>query len=275
MSEIFPQYSVGNVIRNVTAALLLLLLWPHARAGAQEILIAPDANSPTPAAPWRLVRFDEKIPATQYHMRFWDGLNAIEAVADNSMALLARSVDVDLAATPILCWRWRVDAPLNNADMAIKAGDDYAARVYLSFKLASADLSLGTRMKLKLGRAIYGADVPDAALNYVWDNRYPVESSRWNAYTDRARMIVLQSGAEHAGKWVAERRDVQADFTAAFGGVLPRPEALAVAADTDNTGEKAHAGFAGFHFVPRDQACAFPDPQAASAKPVPSTGNMR
>lgn len=274
MPRIFPQYSAFNTVRLLAAALLLLLP-AYAPAGAQEMLIAPDAASQMPPAPWRLVRFDEKIPATRYQMRIWDGHSAIEALADNSMALLARPVAIDLAATPILCWHWRVDAPLHKADMATKAGDDYAARVYLSFKLASADLSLGTRMKLRLGRAIYGADMPDAALNYVWDNRYPVESSRWNAYTDRARMIVLQTGAENAGKWVTERRDVLADFTAAFGLTQPRLSALAVAADTDNTGEKAHAGFAGFHFIARGQACAFPGGQAATAKPVPSTGNIR
>lgn len=274
MPQIFPWHIACNAVRFFAAALLLLLL-TRTLAGAQELLIAADANSQTPPVPWRLVRFDENVPATRYQMRIWDGHSAIEALADNSMALLARPVTIDLAATPILCWHWRVDAPLHKADMATKAGDDYAARVYLSFKLASADLSMGTRMKLRLGRAIYGADMPDAALNYVWDNRYPVESSRWNAYTDRARMIVLQTGAENSGKWVTERRDVQADFTAAFGVVQPRLGALAVAADTDNTGEKAHAGFAGFHFVPRGQACAFPGGQAATAKPVPSTGNIR
>jgi hypothetical protein len=31
---------------------------------------------------------------------------------------------------------------------------------------------------------------------------------------------------------------------------------IALAADTDNTGEKAHAGFADIHLVARDQECS-------------------
>lgn len=243
---------------HIFATILLLLLSTSAHADGPDNLMPLDATISAPPAPWRLVRFDEEIPATRYRVREWDGVTAIEAVADKSMALLARPVAVDLAATPVLCWRWRIDAPLTRADMAAKAGDDFAARVYLSFRLASSDMPLGTRMKLKLGRAIYGADTPDAALNYVWDNRYPVGTARWNAYTDRARMIVVQSGAQNAGQWVVAQRDVQADFIAAFKIKQPRLTSLAIASDTDNTLETAHAGFADFHFVPRGQACTFP-----------------
>ena len=243
---------------HIFATILLLLLSTSAHADGPDNLMPLDATISAPPAPWRVVRFDEEIPATRYRVREWDGVTAIEAVADKSMALLARPVAVDLAATPVLCWRWRIDAPLTRADMAAKAGDDFAARVYLSFRLASSDMPLGTRMKLKLGRAIYGADTPDAALNYVWDNRYPVGTARWNAYTDRARMIVVQSGAQNAGQWVVAQRDVQADFIAAFKIKQPRLTSLAIASDTDNTLETAHAGFADFHFVPRGQACTFP-----------------
>lgn len=217
-----------------------------------------DALQSTPPSPWRLVRFDEKIAATRYRVREWDGVTAIESIADQSMALLARPVNVDLAATPILCWRWRIDAPLKTADMTTKAGDDYAARVYISFKLAASDMTMATRMKLRIGRAMYGDATPDAALNYVWDNRYPAGTTGWNAYTDRARMIVVQSGAANAGRWVAEQRDVQADFIAAFKTGRPRLTSLAIATDTDNTRETAHAGFADFHFAPRGKACGFP-----------------
>jgi hypothetical protein len=209
-------------------------------------------------APWQVIRFDQRVPATQYRVILWDGVAAVEAVANASMALLARSLSVDLARTPILCWRWRIDAPLNNADMATKAGDDYAARVYLAFKLPAEAMNFSTRAKLALARSIYGAHVPDAALNYVWDNRYRVGTERANAYTDRTRMIVLRSGPSQAGAWVNERRDVLADAIAAFDTDQVRATQLAIAADTDNTGERAHSGFADLHFIMRDQRCYFP-----------------
>lgn len=173
------------------------------------------ALSALPAS-WQVIRFDQRVPATQYRVILWDGVAAVGAVANASMALLTRSLSVDLARTPILCWRWRIDAPLSNADMATKEGDDYAARVHLALKLATEAMDFSTRAKLVLARSIYGDHVLDAALNYVWDNRYRVATQRANAYSDRTRMIVLRSKPSQAGAWVIERRDVLAVAIVAF-----------------------------------------------------------
>lgn len=205
--------------------------------------------------PWRIAQLDRSVSPTRYRVTRWDGVLAIEAISERSMALLTRPVDVDLNRTPVLCWRWRVDAPLVGADMATKAGDDYGARVYVSFAMPASELSLVTRAKLKLARSVYGDAVPDAAINYVWDNRYPVGTRKANAYTDRTRMIVAESGAANAGKWVVARHDVQQDVVAEFGSERARMVQISVAADTDNTGERARAGFADFHFVERSSAC--------------------
>ncbi|MDQ6988209.1 MAG: DUF3047 domain-containing protein [Mariprofundaceae bacterium] len=228
-------------------------------AYAGEIVRLDDfsAESAQVPAPWQVVKFSKKITPTQYRIRRWDGLTAIEAIADRSMALLARPVVIDLNRTPVLCWHWRVDAPLLTADMATKAGDDYAARVYVAFDLPDTSLRFLTRLALMLARNIYGQNVPDGALSYVWGNRYPVGTRMRNAYTERARMIVAESGPERAGKWVVARHNLQEDALAEFGSAQARLIQIAVASDTDNTGEKAHAGFAGFHFVEKDAACYF------------------
>jgi len=76
-----------------------------------------------------------------------------------------------------------------------------------------------------------------------------------NAYTDRARMLVLRSGAGQAGAWMHERRNVLADFQRAFGEIRGELRGLAIASDTDNTGEEAHAGFADFRFAETEDAC--------------------
>jgi len=144
---------------------------------------------------------------------------------------------------------------LKNADMTTKAGDDYAARVYLSFEVPPDTLGFGTRMALGLARSLRGNVVPDAAINYIWDNRHPVGTWQPNAYTDRARMLVLRTGAADAARWVTERRDVGPDFLQAFGHAPAKMTGLALASDTDNTGESAHAGFADFRFVSRDEPC--------------------
>lgn len=212
--------------------------------------------------PWQLMQLDKRVSATHYQIRLWDGVPAIEAIADKSMTLLARPVNAGITQTPILCWRWRIDAPLKDADMANKKGDDYAARMYVAFKLPPEMLSFTTRTKLAIARKIYGDFVPDAAINYVWDNRYAIGTQRANAYTNRTQMFVQQTGSVKANTWVSERRDLMADFTATFGANYVsfgnvQIALVAVASDTDNTGEKAHAGFSDIHLVAKEQECKF------------------
>jgi hypothetical protein len=171
-----------------------------------------------------------------------------------SMSLWARPVQVDLASWPVLCWRWRISAPLQGADMGLKAGDDYAARVYVAFRVPPDSLSWVTRAQLSMARRLHGDAVPDAALNYVWDNRQPVGHHAPNAYTAQTRMVVQRSGAAQAGEWVQERRDLLAD---AKQWLPPgaRVTSIAVTADTDNTGESVVAEFADLKFVQAGAAC--------------------
>lgn len=205
--------------------------------------------------PWRVVRLSAKVPATRYRVGVVDSVSAVEAEADKSMALLARPVSVDLATTPILCWRWWIEAPIASADMARRSGDDYAARVYVAFAMPQGTLGLGTRIKLAIARRMFGSAVPDAALNYVWDNKNVIGTWRKSAYTDRAQLIVTESGGTRARRWVTERVDIALDFARAFRGAPGKPVEIAVASDTDNTGERAHAAFADLRFVPRTERC--------------------
>ena len=214
-----------------------------------------NASDPAIPAPWKIEQLNDKFPPTRYALRQWDGVQAVEAHANKSMALLGRTVAVDLKKTPILCWQWRIDAPVASADMNKKSGDDYAARVYLTFTVPPDQLGFATRTKLSLARSIYGNQVPDAAINYVWDNKQPVGTLKDNAYTDRARMLVLRSGDSLAGTWVQERQNILADFNRAFGEIGGVVHGLAIASDTDNTGGEAHAGFADFRFVEREADC--------------------
>lgn len=206
--------------------------------------------------PWREVRLRAELRPNRFRLRAWDGVAALEVVSQGSMSLMARPVRWDSQAAPVLCWRWRVDAPLATADMARRSGDDYAARLYVSLRIPDADKSLALRAQLRLVRAIWGPDVPDAALNYVWDNRQPVGTERPNAYTDRTMMIVQRSGASDAGGWVSERRDIARDAARLFGATA-QPVQIAIGADTDNTGESATAGFAELHVVAADAPCRF------------------
>ena len=209
-----------------------------------------------PPAPWRTVKMTAQR-LTTYRVAVVAGRPAVEAKVDRSMALLARPISVDLKSTPVLCWRWYVDGPVKKADMTRKSGDDYAARVYIAFDVQDSALSGSTKFKLKMARGLFGANLPDAAVVYVWDNTHPIGTARKSSYTDRSQLVVAETGAGHAGSWVSERADLASDFAKAFPNQPGRPIQLAVAADGDNTGSMGRAAFADIHFVARGQPCIF------------------
>ena len=249
-------------------ALLVLVVAGMSQATADTVWAGftdqPNGQLATGAvpAPWRVVPIRQLKP-TEYQAMRWDGVNAVQAQADASMALLAREIQVDLSRTPVLCWRWRVENLIEQANMLQKSGDDYPARVYVAFSISPQRLGMMTRAQLKLARAIYGGLVPDAAINYVWDNRQPVGMMQPNVYTDRTHMKVQRSGSAMLGRWVNERVDVWADVQRAFGPLElqdVRLNLLAVATDTDNTAQRARAGFAELHFVGANLPCEFSSP---------------
>lgn len=222
---------------------------------ADPVWVGRFSGAGEPPPPWRVVQMSRRVRPTRYRIVEAGGVGAVEALADNSMALLARPIAINLTATPVLCWRWSIDAPVARADMRRRRGDDYAARVYVAFAMPDAAMSVGTRRKLGIARRLFGRELPDAALNYVWDNRNPVGMRRKSVYTSRAELIVAETGAAEAGRWVAERADVAADFARAFSGKPGTPIQLAVATDTDNTHTAARAHFADIHFVGRGEPC--------------------
>lgn len=225
---------------------------------AAEVTVGKfDASHSTAPPPWQVIRFDKSAPPTSYSVQEWDGVAAIEARAESSMALLGRKIEINLNDTPILCWRWRVDHVVKNADIYKRSGDDYAARVYLAFTLPEEAMSLTTKAALKIARSIWGKELPDAAINYVWDNKHPIGLQIPNAYTSRAQMIIQQSGNTHAGKWIEERVNVKSDVSKLFSTDKAKLFLIAIAADSDNTHESVKSGFADLHFVSDEQSCNF------------------
>lgn len=137
---------------------------------------------------------------------------------------------------------------LSKADMEHKTADDFAARVYVFFDVPLASLSFSERTKIRLARAIAGADVPTAALCYVWDNKHRIDYMLPSPYTSRVQRIVVESGPDKVGQWIAESRDVATDFKKAFGHDAPRITGVAIGNDTDNTDEKVTTWFGDVSF---------------------------
>ncbi len=231
-------------------ALLPAALPAHASTDAPQEVTPFSASTPGTAfpAPWR----HQPLPKVDRENRFDlvddAGRTVLRVRSEAAASTFAHPLAIDPARTPRLSWRWKVSGPVQASDFTRKGGDDYAGRVYVLFDYPLERLGLGDRIKLSLGRSLFGAELPTAAIAYVWGTAQPVEASGPNPYTDRVRMIVVESGAARAGQWVTIQRDIAADFRAAFGEAAPPITGIAISADTDNTGESVTAWFGDLQF---------------------------
>jgi len=198
-----------------------------------------------------------KIALNKFSLVADEGRTVLRVDSDNSAGsigiplTLPRSTGAANGGNATLQWRWKVDRVLDNADMDQKLGDDYAARVYVFFDVPLESLSFVDRSKIKIARMVAGADVPTAALCYVWDNKHRIGHTAWSPYTNRVRKIVLQSGPARVGQWMTESRDVAADFREAFGLEAPAVTGVAVGNDSDNTDDHVTTWFGDVNFVGR------------------------
>ena len=227
-------------------ALVLLAGMPASAVESAKFLVTP-FSSATPGAdlpsPWRIATIPNVKHATRYALVVDDGAVVLRAQADASMASATHPLQLDPKNFATITWRWKISNILKRSDLRSKAGDDFPARVYVFFDYDVGKLSMLQRAKIYLARKRYGNDVPAAALCYVWDGKAPVETSAWSPYSDRVRVIVAESGNANVNHWHEVRRDLVADFRAAFGEDPPAISGVAVASDTDNTGESVTALF--------------------------------
>ncbi len=200
-------------------------------------LLAP---SGLPAG-WEPLSF-AKRPPTSYAWSAAD--QALHAKASASASGLIVRLKRPVAEAPVLRWRWKIARVLPKGDETRKAGDDYAARVYVAFVYDPARAGAGTRFKYGLAKKLRGEYPPHAAINYIWANKLPKGASAPNAYSDRVVMVAARSGDAEAGQWRSEERDVLADYRRLFGEDPPPYSGIAVMTDADDTGGEAEAWYA-------------------------------
>ena len=196
---------------------------------------------------WKPLTF-KKIPKQTEYVLVKDGEQVVvKAVSEASASGLTKEVAINPQAYPIVRWRWKVESLLQHSDVSRKDGDDYPARLYITFAYDPDHVSFGRKLKYKAGRALFG-DIPIGALNYIWETKTPVGTIVENAYTDFAQMIVVESGPSKVGMWVEEERNIYEDYKKAFGGEPPLINGVAIMSDTDNTKERAVAFYGDIEF---------------------------
>jgi len=222
----------------------LALLWTSV-ADAQ-VAVAPLSAGrlgTTPPPGWSELTFPKIERRTRYEHLVDDGVTVVAATAEASASGWIHRLDVPAANARMLRWRWKAVELPTGSDLRTKAGDDAAARVYVTFRYAPERLPWPQRLLYDAARVIYGEAPPHATLMYVWDARAPQGATFANPYTDRVRNVVVESGAARLNQWLAYERDVLADYRAAFGEEPPPISGIAIMTDADNTRGRAAARY--------------------------------
>ena len=250
-----PTALARRFVSRLRGAVAVVLIASAALSPAQPLVVG-DFSSAEPGAAipaeWVPQTFRNIDRHTSYAL-VADALHGtvIHAQARASASGLIRRLDVETGVRPVLRWRWKVARPVNGGDVTRRDGDDYAARVYVSFRYTPELLSFSERAKFAAARVFYGEYPPHAALNYIWDAKAPVGTIVPNPYTDRVRMIVVETGVARAGRWLDYERDVITDYRAAFGSEPPPIAGIAIMTDTDNTGDTVEAWYGDITLWPR------------------------
>lgn len=236
---------------------LAVLFWLAAAlpaAHAEGALLQPYAGAGSaPAAPWHVSGLPQQTkPYTQFSVVDLDGKRALKIEANESYGNLLHPLQFTGPAAH-LAWQWRIEKPIETADLRTKSGDDTTVKVCVLFDLPMDKISFGDRQVLRYARSKTTDPVPGATVCYVWDAKLAAGTVLDNAFTKRIRYIVLRSGTQRLNQWVAERRDVVADFFKTFGAEtdqLPPIVGVTVGADSDNTHTHSIAYVAGLALEP-------------------------
>lgn len=166
---------------------------------------------------------------TAYQLVQEDGQTVLKAQSKATASGLFYEQSIDLTETPWLNWRWKIEQPLSNLDEHSKAGDDYAARLYVVID----------------GGLYFWKSL---ALSYVWSSSQQKGAIWDNAYTDNAKMLAVQGQDDKSGIWHQNKRNVLKDLQSAFGEDLTRIDAVALMTDTDNSQSQATAWYGDIYF---------------------------
>ena len=133
---------------------------------------------------------------------------------------LQRDVDIDPSQMPFLTWKWKVTQLPPGGDFRRASTDDQAAQVLIAFS-------------------------DRRVLTYLWDTNAPKGAFGSASEIPLVHIfaVVCESGSTDANRWVAENRNVAADYQRAYGKPAPRVKGLRLQINSQHTGTIAESYF--------------------------------
>jgi len=205
------------------------------RASAGSVALVEDW-SPGPLATkgippgWEKYETPRGNPAYDFAVVEDAGRRALDLKSAGDHSTIAKQIRVDLEATPILTWQWKVVSLPRGADLRERGTSDATGHIFVVWPRFPALL----RSRL---------------VGYVWDPTLPVGTVVPSRKTGTVTFVVARSGEQGLGRWGDERRDVVADYRKIFGEAPAAPGAIALSIDTNDTRSTAEALFGRIAFA--------------------------
>lgn len=161
-------------------------------------------------------------PAYDFSVGEDEGWRAIRLRSHDDHSTIAKELQVDLAATPVLEWSWKIVELPAGADVRRRATSDLTGYVLLVWP----------RFPEMLRARV---------IAYAWGASEPAGSVLRSQKVGTVTFVILHSGAEGLGRWVTERRNVVEDYRKIYGERPENPKVLALSIDTNDTHSRAEA----------------------------------
>jgi hypothetical protein len=161
---------------------------------------------------WRHRKFWTRSPMTM-SFAVNDGVPSMRFETHDSASMLFRSVDIDLAAYPMLSWRWYIELPIRSSlDERTREGDDHPARLFLHFLTDHGE---------------------KRAMEVIWGNRLKPGDYK---YIGTFPHFVADAGEDRIGRWLNEKINLARVYAEIWKDAAPAHVTdIAVFCDSDDT----------------------------------------
>ena len=177
---------------------------------------------------WQPLKFPSISGTTSYKVVLDPSYGpVIRAQSSAGAGGIARSIAVDPRRYQILNWSWKIDNTLSGSSLLHPNGDDFPARLMISFKTES---SARTAQR-------------DNILCYVWATDESIGTIAVNPIHSHIRTVVAASGSDQRGTWLEMSRNIVDDYQQAFSKEPGAITGVALMTDTDNTESQALAWY--------------------------------
>ena len=211
--------------------LLLVSFFAFISLNAQ-VLLKEDFNS---LDNWEPLTFDKIDKHSTYEVK--DSILIASSKASASGIKFKKVYDIN--KYPVLTFRWKINNIYEKGDAKTKKGDDYPIRIYVMFEYNPDDASFFDSVKYEFAKSVYGEYPPHSTVNYIWSNKVQKDKIITSAYTDKSKMVILNSGKNNLNVWQEHKVNVFEDYKKAFGENPPSKVTLAIMTDSDNTSESS------------------------------------